>query len=161
WSVHFLIGIPAGAWALWTLSRPEVRAAFAANLRRRRSPLPTPAPAPAPARPAHAPVPQHIQLLVRGPATALFLPALFPAIQVVIAACAFTMFYDDPNQIPPAAALFWTAIAVVVCWLVTAIILGSINLRRFQRFEFIVWAIVLAMLPWSLHCLIGIPAGVW
>ncbi|HBI43563.1 MAG TPA: serine/threonine protein kinase [Planctomycetales bacterium] len=33
-SPHFLIGLPAGIWAFWTLKRPEVRAAFAANLRR-------------------------------------------------------------------------------------------------------------------------------
>ena len=161
WSIHFLIGIPAGIWTLWTLTRPEVQAAFAANLRRRRSALRSLAPAPALTRPAHAVVSPHLQLQVRGPATALFLTALVAAVECVVAACAFTMAFDDPNQIPEAAALFWTAIGVVVCGLVTAIILGSIKMRRFQSFEFVVIAIILAMLPWSAHCLIGIPAGVW
>jgi hypothetical protein len=106
-------------------------------------------------------VAQHLQLQVRGPATALFLTALVAAVECVVAACAFTMAYDDPNQIPEAAALFWTCIAVVVCGLVTVIILGSIKLRRFEGFEFVVIAAMLAMLPWGAHCLIGIPAGVW
>jgi serine/threonine protein kinase len=44
WSPHILIGLPAGIWALWALSRPEVKAAFAANLRRKRKPTSEPAP---------------------------------------------------------------------------------------------------------------------
>ncbi len=49
WSSHFLIGIPAGIWALRTLSRPEVRAAFAAKLRsgaEKTGPTPLPKPQP-------------------------------------------------------------------------------------------------------------------
>jgi hypothetical protein len=37
WSIHCLIGLPAGIWAFWTLERPEIKAAFAANLHRRKS----------------------------------------------------------------------------------------------------------------------------
>jgi hypothetical protein len=44
WSIHFLIGLPAGIWAIRTLKRPEVKAAFAANLRRNRRPTNEPAP---------------------------------------------------------------------------------------------------------------------
>ncbi len=44
WSAHFLIGIPAGIWVIRALSRADVRAAFAANLRRKPQPRPTPAP---------------------------------------------------------------------------------------------------------------------
>jgi predicted Ser/Thr protein kinase len=44
WSPHILIGLPAGVWALWALNRPEVRAAFAANLRRNRRLMNEPAP---------------------------------------------------------------------------------------------------------------------
>jgi hypothetical protein len=161
WSVGFLIGLPAGILTLWILSRPQIQAAFAANLRQRRSTAATPAPAPAPARPAHAAVSPHLRLLVRGPATALFLTALVAAIECVVAACAFAMSHAGPNQIPEAAAYFWACIAVVVSALVAAIILGSIHLRRFTGFEFVVIAIILAMAPWSAHCLIGIPAGVW
>jgi predicted Ser/Thr protein kinase len=157
WSIHFLIGVPAGVWALYTLSRPKVRAAFAANLRRRQQNAAFPALAGLP--PAF--VTQDLQLQVRGPATALFLTGLVGAVECVVAACAFTMSYGDPNQIPEAAALFWTCIAVVVSALVAAIILGSIHLRRFQGYEFVVIAAVLAMLPWSAHCLIGLPAGIW
>jgi tRNA A-37 threonylcarbamoyl transferase component Bud32 len=32
-SIHFLIGLPVGLWALWVLTRPEVKAAFARNMR--------------------------------------------------------------------------------------------------------------------------------
>jgi serine/threonine protein kinase len=35
---HFLVGVPVGIWALRVLRRPEVQAAFAANLRRRGAP---------------------------------------------------------------------------------------------------------------------------
>src|SRR5262249_28530107 len=34
-SYHFLIGIVVGPWALWVLSRPEVKTAFIMNLRHR------------------------------------------------------------------------------------------------------------------------------
>ncbi len=44
WSIHFLIGLPGGIWALRTLKRPEVKAVFAANLRRNRRPINEPAP---------------------------------------------------------------------------------------------------------------------
>ena len=44
WSIHCVIGIPAGIWAFVTLNRPEVKAAFAANLRRKQAPQPSPLP---------------------------------------------------------------------------------------------------------------------
>jgi hypothetical protein len=37
-SPHCLIGIPAGIWTIWTLRDPKVKAAFAANLRRKQRP---------------------------------------------------------------------------------------------------------------------------
>jgi tRNA A-37 threonylcarbamoyl transferase component Bud32 len=33
-SFHFLIGLPVGIWALWVLRQPDVKAAFAMNLRK-------------------------------------------------------------------------------------------------------------------------------
>ena len=38
---------------------------------------------------------------------------------------------------------------------------GALKLRRFESYGLVIAAIILAMLPWSYHCLIGIPAGIW
>jgi tRNA A-37 threonylcarbamoyl transferase component Bud32 len=149
WSLGWLIGLPASIWAFITLRRADVRAAFEANLRRQLSAVTLP------------PVNPDLQILVRGPATALFLTALVVAVELAIAASQLVPPYFDPYVAHDKAILLWFLLGAVICACAAVILLGSIHLRRFQGYEFVVMALILAMLPWSAHVVIGLPAGAW
>jgi hypothetical protein len=51
--------------------------------------------------------------------------------------------------------------AAVVLTLAGVIIAGAHKLRRFEGYELVVAAAILAVLPWSAHIVIGVPAAIW
>jgi hypothetical protein len=106
---------------------------------------------------------------VQGPAAALIMSALVAlAFWVVVAANMLSEnSYPTPTSIPISVRvvimtyelpliLTFSALA-----LTGVIIAGAVKLRRFNGYGFVIAASILAMLPWSLHCLIGVPAGIW
>jgi predicted Ser/Thr protein kinase len=112
---------------------------------------------------------EYVQLQVQGPAAALIISALVAlAFWVVVAAYILSEnSYHTPTSIPISVRvvimtyelpliLTFSALA-----LAGVIIAGAVKLRRFNGYGFVIAASILAMLPWSLHCLIGVPAGIW
>jgi predicted Ser/Thr protein kinase len=174
WSPHCLIGIPAGIWAFLTLKRPEVRAAFAANLRRKQlsqlAPIPggvafrsgTPF-----ASEAQNPDRQHLMLLVRGPAAALNVTAAVALVSclvflyVVVNTVMNLRWLGPEDRIPTFWPPFWMLAVGVVAMCTITIRAGAACLRSVFNYEIVVTGIIAAMLPVSPHCLIGIPAGIW
>jgi hypothetical protein len=176
WSPHVLIGIPAGIWTL-TLTRPEMRAVFAAKLRRRRRPA------------------ELAYFRAKGAAAALGVTAAAAAISWMAIGTGIVLSnLAHPPYVPPTHGFVgradmvkggpglvlppppppqrygpttWTEIAivagveVVVLSLAGAILAGALKLRRCTGYELVIVAAILAMLPWSPHALIGIPAGIY
>jgi predicted Ser/Thr protein kinase len=100
---------------------------------------------------------EYVQLQVQGPAAALIISALAGLIFWAVMAITIILGQQATySSGPPPLLMIVLAIA-----LAGVIITGAVKLRRFNGYGFVIAASILAMLPWSLHCLIGIPAGVW
>jgi hypothetical protein len=192
WSVHVLIGFPVGVWCLIILSAPEVRSAFAANLRRRRArpaghPLQAAAsflrslrsqffsgparPEPAAGAPRRGPAngwpDADARRRVNGPAVGLMVTAGMAVAHwgVVVLAMLVAYLTEPPPDRALSHAAFVCSLLLVGGLLVLAlaglIFLGGLRLRRCEGEAAVVIALLLAALPWSIHCLVGIPVAVW
>ncbi len=155
WSPHCLIGIPAGAWAIWVLNDPKVKAAFAAKLQSRSKSRCLGG-----SRGDETSSREYVQLQTQGPATALIISAAAAFIHWAI--FGFVLAWEprsvfEPGESIVAPALMWA----VAASLALVIARGAVQLKRFDQYSLVIAAIILAMLPWSFHCLIGIPAGIW
>ena len=108
-----------------------------------------------------AAVGEYLRLQVQGPAAALRVTAVAALIVYPIVAILFVAALSDGR--PPRDSVASVAFLglIVVIGLASVILAGASDLRRFVRYDFVVASIILAMLPWSPHCLIGIPAGAW
>jgi serine/threonine protein kinase len=158
WSPHCLIGLPAGIWAFWALNDPKVRAAFAANLPRKRKSMDEPVP--------HKETGslEYLQLQTQGPAAALTISALialaFWAVNVAyLISDIRTRHYFELSSYSIYVVPFALGVSALV--LTGVIIAGAVKMGRFNGYGFVIAASILAMLPWSFHCLIGIPAAIW
>jgi predicted Ser/Thr protein kinase len=158
WSPHCLIGIPAGIWAIWTLKRPKVQAAFAANLRRKQlselAPIPggvafrsgTPF-----ASEAQNPNRQHLMLQVRGPAAALNVTAAVALVSclvflyVVVNTIMNLRWLGPEDRIPTFWPPFWMLAVGVVAMCTITIRAGAACLRRWST---ITWRIGAAWIDW-------------
>jgi predicted Ser/Thr protein kinase len=152
WSPAWLIGLPAGIWALVVLRRPEVQVVFGASSQHR-----TPLVAPA------------TGILLAGIVAWLFWTILG------VSLCATYTGHVAAHQVRDARGnSYWVyeygpgperflfllmpllatpaAGVLVVCWR-----------RMMQRrsYQFVVAAAMWAMVPWSPAALIGIPFGLW
>jgi hypothetical protein len=192
WSVHWPLGLAVGAWCLVVLSRPAVRAAFAANLRRQRAAGPAgpplervrsflgalrsqfvarPArpgePGGAAQRPAPGWLPAAARQRVNGPAVGLMVTAAVGFLNWAgVGALAALDFLTGPppTRHPGNALAFLTVLLMCGSVLVSAtglIVVGAQRLRRCDGEGWVLLAILLAILPWSVHCLIGLPVAVW
>jgi Protein kinase domain len=111
---------------------------------------------------------EFLQFRVQGPAAALCISATAAVINWVAWGLCF-LFAWLPSPLSFSGEHFTTnAMAFVlmaglaaVLALAGVIVAGALKLRRFVGYGFVVTAILVAMLPWSFHCLIGIPAGIW
>jgi hypothetical protein len=183
WSVHVLLGFPVGIWCLMTLSSREVRAAFAANLRRREA-----APADPPLQGAASflrsqfggtarRVAEAARPVLRPPAGGAR-RATLPAVGLMVtAAFAFLNWVGmgvaaavDFLAGPPHMHSLGNAVAFLGALLFSGLVLllltglifhGGLRLRQCDGEGWVLLALLLAVLPWSAHCLIGVPVAVW
>jgi hypothetical protein len=119
---------------------------------------------------------EYVQLQVQGPAAALIVSALIALVFWMFTAAyclsglppAYRYASPTPDHAvyiyePASIHIYDVPLVLSVSALVLAsvIIVGAVKLRRFNGYGFVVASSILAMLPWSLHCLIGVPAGIW
>ena len=120
---------------------------------------------------------EYVQLQVQGPAAALIVSALIALVfWASVAAYCLSQLppaykYASPTPDGRAVYIYEPAslhnydvplvLSVSALTLASVILAGAVKLRRFNGYGFVVAASILAMLPWSLHCLIGVPAGIW
>jgi predicted Ser/Thr protein kinase len=115
----FPVSFILGWWALWVLRKPEVKAAFAAELRRRSRAAATPVP-----RPDHAPA--HVRAARAAGLIGLLVPAVTVALAVVGTVLAILFAREDVTALLITA---WSITAFIV--LVT--VLASLNVLRQVR----------------------------
>jgi hypothetical protein len=183
WSVHWLVGLPVGIWCLVVMAQPAVRAAFAANLRRGWEAGPAGPPLdrarsllgsllsqfvgrPEPPGAGGPPTPD-VRRRVHGPAVGLMgtaaLGFLNWAGMGVAGAVDFLM--GPPHTHSPGNTLAFLC-AMLMCGLVLVsaaglIVVGAQRLRRCEGEGWVLLAVLLAALPWSVHFLIGVPVAIW
>ncbi len=176
WSVHVLLGLPVGIWCLVTLSSREVRAAFAANLRRGcAGPFGPPLDRvrsflgslrsqfiARPERPG-----AEARRRVSGPAVGLMVTAGVAVIPwVVLGLMMLGSYLTAPrwqhtlaNTALVCGVLLGGGMLLVA--LAGLILVGGLRLRECNGEGWVLVAIILAVLPWSFHCLLGVPVAVW
>jgi len=113
-----------------------------------------------------------VQLRVKGPAAGLLLTGLLALLQWMTAALVGGILLVHSDLLPESEvrraglslAAVWLLGAVVVAGatlLSGLIIVGGLRMSRLQTYELPVMASVLAVLPWSVHFLVGLPTGIW
>jgi tRNA A-37 threonylcarbamoyl transferase component Bud32 len=155
----FLFSFAVGAWALWILRKPEVKAAFIDNLKRsaptRRGALFT------------APQGQETQASIKwprarthGPGQCLLLVGIiYTAIGTIgslFAAGAFSTGHADSRGV-------WLTVLMWVALLVQGpiMIMGALKMRRLESYGWAVAGSVLALVPTSPFVVLGLPVGIW
>ena len=108
--------------------------------------------------PSRLSVAEDLQLQVQGPAAALLVTALAAVIHWAVVAMVVGFSASGHDDL---VSNVFLVVACVVLALAGVIAVGAANLKRFDGYGSVVAAVLVAMLPWSLHCLIGIPAGIW
>ena len=109
-----------------------------------------------------APVSEDIQLRVQGLAAALLISAAGAVIQWIV--LLLTTYSSHPGgwwSVPDSVTVQYGFVLAVVLVVALLIVIGAAKLRRFDGYGFVVAAIILAMLPWSMGFLIGLPAAIW
>jgi Protein kinase domain len=100
---------------------------------------------------------EYVQLQVQGPAAALVVTAL-AAVIFWVTLVVIEGEHQRLNDHEAFEIIFFSSLGILAAG---AIVVGAVKLRRFEGYGFVIAAIILAMLPVSPHCLIGIPAGIW
>ena len=121
---------------------------------------------------------EYVQLQVQGPAAALIISAL---IALIFWACVAAHVFSDEQAVyamasagpgekplyshyaPPSIFIYEVPLVLIVSALALAsvVIAGAVKLMRFSGYGLVVAAVIVAMTPWSIHFLIGLPAGIW
>jgi tRNA A-37 threonylcarbamoyl transferase component Bud32 len=110
-----------------------------------------------------------IQLRLNGPAAGLVITGLVLLIEGIfclIYAIQLMKNYDMPilESMPgsgPLSPAFIALIGLVGVLLAAVIFAGARKLVRLESYGLVRAAIILAMLPFSYHCLLGFPVGLW
>jgi tRNA A-37 threonylcarbamoyl transferase component Bud32 len=161
----FPISFLVGGWAFWILRKPEVKVAFAAELRRgqRRQ---TSEEAPLTGERV-----EEVRLRVRWPALGLRLAALINTVLLIAGLLRFFLPVilspqDSDAEGPPAPAQQWVINPLALCLLpgtivVVLIIIGATQMLRLRSYGWAVTAAILSLLPCGPAWVISLPAGVW
>jgi hypothetical protein len=100
-----------------------------------------------------------VERRVRWPAMGLLLVgALFAALPPLILLLVLATAGPPPEWIQGLIAVTLVLLATAVG---TVIIVGAVNMLRFQSHGWAMTAAVLALLPCGPACLIGVPVGIW
>jgi hypothetical protein len=114
------------------------------------------------------------QLRVKGPAAGLLVIGILFFLQaIVIGVIYFVQEHPSlkyggssvgTHYLLRESVNFWLTFgvgALVVIGVTATLIGGAAKMSRLESYELVVVAIILAMLPFSYHCLIGLPIGAW
>ena len=151
WSPAWLIGLPAGVWALLVLRIPAVKAAFGY-----RSP-------PTKTTPATAND-------VTGPAIGLIAFGIVSLVVAVLSAPALMLYsydrYGGADRDVVADPLYNVALLLFIhfCWvcpMAVIVIVAGLALKRVRARWLGLTAGILATLPLNLAWLVGLPIGIW
>jgi tRNA A-37 threonylcarbamoyl transferase component Bud32 len=107
------------------------------------------------------------RLRVQGPAAGLIVVALIILVEAAILAAigivdSFRLFSGQESTLPKPA--FWglfTAGILVVSLVLLLLIRGAVAMTRLENYGLAMVAVILAMLPFSYHVLVGWPIGAW
>jgi predicted Ser/Thr protein kinase len=121
---------------------------------------------PPPWRGPAAPLPEEVQLQVNGPAVGLVLSAVVALIHWggIGIACALSMLDHFYRWGPQATFFSWSAfliVAVLILGMAMVILNGARRLRECSDHAAVIAGVLVTMLPWSVHWLVGLPVGIW
>jgi tRNA A-37 threonylcarbamoyl transferase component Bud32 len=163
WSLGALVGIPIGIWGLVVLQRPEVKAAFVRNaLAKRRKTA-------AIAR-AEEEIDREVAMQLAGPAAGLIITAVLALVFWGVLAVTFVeeerhWWADDYrgyHRVDLWPDLGNGALVAILMWAFAgAIFYGARKMLRLESPLRVNIAVILAMAPWSLAAVVGIPVGIW
>jgi predicted Ser/Thr protein kinase len=119
-------------------------------------------------------VPEWVQLQVKGPAIGLIAAAVIALIfWLVMGVAGVATFLDEVDRsryhprgyFSPGDYFIIAMVAFFGPFLVVygaaTMITGANRLRHFTSYELVIVAVILAMLPWSPHVILGVPVGIW
>jgi len=108
---------------------------------------------------------ESLQVQVNGPAVGLIVTAVVALLYYLGMGLAGALSYHPDRQDAgkfPWIFVYVPAIAAPpILLLVGFLIVCARKMMRFERRGLVMWAAILAMLPWSAACLIGIWVGIW
>jgi len=99
------------------------------------------------------------QLQTRGPAVGLLVVAALTLIEVAVVGV--LILTQDPHYYRPPSLRLLGLAALPVFALIGAVVAGAVKLARCRGYEWVMLAIILSMLPFGYHFLIGFPIGCW
>jgi hypothetical protein len=169
-NIVFLLSLPMGIWALWVLLRPDIRKAFARQLRRSASTHPSPA---------------VIRQRLTWPAAALLFTGILQCLcQLFLglaAAVAASFTYEAiagghldlgsalrsgtvdewallATVLAMVAALAWTVFGL---WIGASMIRAAARMTRLESYRLTLRGSILAMIPCSWASVLTVPVGIW
>jgi tRNA A-37 threonylcarbamoyl transferase component Bud32 len=101
-----------------------------------------------------------IQLQTRGPAAGLMVVAVLFLLQAVVWLGLF-LSETRGRDVQPWEYAILRMVAVAVLALVGAIVGGAVQLARCQAYGWVIFTIILTMLPLGLHFPVGLAVGIW
>jgi tRNA A-37 threonylcarbamoyl transferase component Bud32 len=162
----FLVSFIVGAWALWIMRKPEVRAAFKEELERS---LHNPASTALGTTAAPDDVPESaplsgVRARVQAPSRALLTTGIVYSSVTLLAApiAALTFLYLNPPAPATNDAWMW---GLLVGFALIAqgpiIIMGALKMRHLESYGWAVAGGIVALVPATPLAVFGMPTGVW
>jgi hypothetical protein len=106
--------------------------------------------------------PELVQMRVKAPAAALLLTGVVVLIEGMAAFAGLLMLKENSPNVPPTAMDALLVVYVVgALALIATMIGGAVKMAKLESYGWVITAIILAMLPFSYHWLIGLPVGIW
>jgi tRNA A-37 threonylcarbamoyl transferase component Bud32 len=109
--------------------------------------------------------PELTRLLVMGPAAGLFVTGLIFALQA-LALAAMAIFEDLGNAVfehlnlPPEIRKLIPFAVLMLIGLTAVLMHGARSLARFENYQLVIVAVILAIVPFSFHAVVGFPVAV-
>jgi tRNA A-37 threonylcarbamoyl transferase component Bud32 len=159
----FLISFIVGAWALWILRKPEVKAAFIDNLKR---PLPTrrDEPTTVAAGAQGQPGPQGPAARVQGPSQGLLVTGIaYSAVTIVggFITLLDMLYTHPPNASISEAWLLGLLIGLAFLAQGPVMIMGALKMRHLESYGWAIAGSIVALVPTSPLAIFGLPTGIW
>jgi hypothetical protein len=160
-SYHVLLGLPMALWAFWALRGPQVEAAYlltkrqAARWRAARAQSGQIGARGVPGQwPHDAANLEQAGLQVRGPAIGLGITGAFLLVEVIV-------FVSNVGIRGDLRDLGLAILGILGLAAGATMIRGAVLMSQLENYRLVTAAILLAILPFSYHVLVGLPVGLW